>query len=523
MTSQVSELVKLPRELLDNVASSLPTQDFNSLRLACKELEAKAFPYWANCFFKKRQFMIDQFSLQTLVDISQHDALSKVVSHLIIGFDEFRAFNLDRAFTSAAQHLQPLAEFDRWRSADCTQRALLYGGGAVDLLSRALANMPNLRTIDLRDFNSPTRYRDAVPGTPVPQWRSYGSSHYQQWPRENHWLLSVNRPSNFADTVFLVVLTAVGRCSTTGVRSLEVIFRNHHFALGDDAFGLSGVPGNQLAAALRGLTKLHLDLSSYCPHLSGLSHVQETMPKRDFFDPTTTHFRRFLGLTPSITWLRLNFYPNVGAQRSSPSKLIAWLGLEPNSIPPPNMPWGPGNPAPVTLPLRRLDLGNVKTSPLILRRLLKKFADLECVSIRDICLRDAEATSDSHESDTEDNDDCLWARFIRNLHATNQNIKKVELSRLMEETSRGSNTIVFCNEAVPSEYTVFASIQITDTASLKRLADNTWTDIRWHKSQGLGDGDMVDEDGEIDVDSELDTDGDSEGLSEDDGNSEDDQ
>lgn len=56
MTSQASQLVKLPRELLDNVTSSLPTQDFNALRLACKDLEAKVFPYWANCFFKKRQF-----------------------------------------------------------------------------------------------------------------------------------------------------------------------------------------------------------------------------------------------------------------------------------------------------------------------------------------------------------------------------------------------------------------------------------------------------------------------------------
>lgn len=56
MMSQTSQLVKLPRELLDNVTSSLPTQDFAALRLACKELEAKLFPYWANCFFKKRQF-----------------------------------------------------------------------------------------------------------------------------------------------------------------------------------------------------------------------------------------------------------------------------------------------------------------------------------------------------------------------------------------------------------------------------------------------------------------------------------
>lgn len=56
MVSQTSQLVKLPRELLDNVTSSLPTQDFNALRLACKDLETQLFEYWVNCFFKKRQF-----------------------------------------------------------------------------------------------------------------------------------------------------------------------------------------------------------------------------------------------------------------------------------------------------------------------------------------------------------------------------------------------------------------------------------------------------------------------------------
>lgn len=64
MAAQVSELVKLPRELLDNVTSSLPTRDFNALRLTCKELETKVFPYWANCFFKKKQFSTHLFSFQ---------------------------------------------------------------------------------------------------------------------------------------------------------------------------------------------------------------------------------------------------------------------------------------------------------------------------------------------------------------------------------------------------------------------------------------------------------------------------
>lgn len=56
MASQHRKLVNLPPELLNNIASSLPTNAFNALRLTSKQLEDKLFPYWANCFFKKKQF-----------------------------------------------------------------------------------------------------------------------------------------------------------------------------------------------------------------------------------------------------------------------------------------------------------------------------------------------------------------------------------------------------------------------------------------------------------------------------------
>lgn len=54
--AQGSEIARLPRELLDQVTSFLPTFDFNNLRLTCKLVENKVFPYWSNAFFKKRQF-----------------------------------------------------------------------------------------------------------------------------------------------------------------------------------------------------------------------------------------------------------------------------------------------------------------------------------------------------------------------------------------------------------------------------------------------------------------------------------
>lgn len=56
MASHHRKLANLPPELLNNIASSLPTNAFNALRLTSKQLEDKLFPYWANCFFKKKQF-----------------------------------------------------------------------------------------------------------------------------------------------------------------------------------------------------------------------------------------------------------------------------------------------------------------------------------------------------------------------------------------------------------------------------------------------------------------------------------
>lgn len=455
--------------------------------------------------------MIDEFSLQTLVDISQHPALSKAITHLIIGLDELGAVD------HQSSELHSLSEFHRWRAADCAQKALLYGGGAVHLLSQSLQNLPNLKTIDLRDFNSNTRFRDATPGREVPLWRSYGSSRYQNWPRASRWLLSPAPPTNFTDTVFLVVLTAVGQSPTT-LQSLEVILRNRRICLQDDAFSTSGVSDTHLADALRVLTKLHLDLGSSRGSLGAplgvfSSRLPASMPQHEWFDPSMAYLRHFLTLTPNLKWLRLNFYGHShgGSSSSHSSKMIAWLALRPDFNAPADAPWGGGNPAPVTLPLRRLDLGNLTTTPVVLRRLLKKFGDLEHISMRDIWLRDAAANSNSNPRDKDDNGDCLWATLIRNLHVTNPKLKQVELRSIWQGTSNTYNTIVFRHKDDPTKTDDFTNTKIIDTTTLEQLADNTWTDIRWYQLQHDGesmDEDSLDEDSEIDdfTDDEIDED-----------------
>lgn len=454
--------------------------------------------------------MIDAFSLQTLVDISQHPALSKVVTHLVIGLDEQRAIN------HHVPQFRSLTEFHRWRAADSAQKALLYGGGAVDLLSQALVNLPDLKTIDLRDFNSNTRYRDATPGEQVPPWRSYGSSRYQQWPRGSPWLVNTTSPTNFIDTVFLVVITAIGRSSTT-VKNLEVILRNRQVCLQDDAFSAFGVPQNGLTNALRALDKLHLDLDHRSSPQSWLPHpLRNTIPAYDWFDPCTAYFRRFLALTPEVTWLRLNFNPqNSFRFPSSASKLIAWLGLKPDFDPPSDATWEEGNPAPVTLPLRRLDLGNLKMTAIILRGVLSKFTDLEHISMRNVRLHGLAAPADPHQHNADNNSDCLWARVIRKLHDSSPNLKQIELSNISQEISGKSDNIIFRNEDNPTECDISTNTSIIDTTMLDQLAANTWTGTRWIKSQRNGESldedspsaDSMDEDS---MDEDVDTDGDDE-------------
>lgn len=444
--------------------------------------------------------MIDEFSLKTLVDISQHAALSQVMTHLIIGLDELQA-------SHELRRLHAFAEFSGWRAADCAQKGLLYGGGAANLLSQALANLPNIKTIDLRDFNSGTRYRDATPGQEAPPWRSYGSSRYQQWRRETDYLVRVYSPTNFVDTVFAVVLAAVGRSSTT-VKNLEVILRNRRVGIQDDAFSTIGIQGTPLANALSSLTKLHLDLDSrglaghpYPPHIDA--------PDYAWFDPRTAYLRRFLGNTPNVSWLRFNFDTHHrDYSLSSPvSKLMTWLALRPDYKAPLDAPWGEGNPVPVTLPLRKLDLGNVTTSLVVLRGILKKFADLEHISLRLSRLHGPAGISNQDQHGTDMTDDCQWARLIRSLKITNPKLKKLEMFHLWDHTDDNVSSIVFLDEKDPAHHTSLRwTEEIGDTTTLDKLADNTWTFNRWGQMHG-GDGDenssdemSLDEDNDEDED-----------------------
>lgn len=496
MQSQNTSLVGLPRELLDNIARSLPTKDFNALRSTSKAMEDKIFPYWANSFFKKRQFsklssppqsliltdcfslyqqimvanvsVIDSFSLKTLVDISEHESLSKVIVHVIIGLDDFMGVD--------PRGIQIGEEFNQWRSAAYAQQTLLLSGVAANILSTALRNLPNLKTVDIRDFDSPTRYRDAVEQQPR-RWRSYGYSNHEQW---RHALISIGPRASFCGYVFQAVLAALDQ-SSPELESLEVILKQRNFGLSEDAFALFPVLGAGITRTLHSLTKLHLDLKTGWMFGGGLPYVA------DFYNTpqtATTYLRGFLRLATNVTWLRLNFLPS--ADRSEiANSLFGWLGLDPDPASPSgDTKWNEFNPAPVALPLRRLDIGNVNSIKIdVLCKTLAKFSDLENISIKETVL---EMTTDQSAAqghfgneDTDEDGDSIWASFIRGLYISNPKLKHLMLSNLYQKYRNQFDRVVFYN-GDNTNYRASLSMINDDHAKLKQLAKETWT------TRGLG-------------------------------------
>lgn len=542
-----SRLVALPRELLDNIASYLPTNDFNSLRVTCRQLESKLFPYWSNSFFKKKQFseldqhrapaskrpcpnpipvpvprylhydmdpqltdpwqVISEFSLQALLDISQHQTLSRCLKHLIIGLDEFEVIRPD--------DLTTLEAFQQWRSAVCSQERLLDTGAAIDLLSKALPNLTNLETVDIRDFNSATRYRDPnSPGGTVAEWRSYGSSEYRNWlshrSRKYNSLLrsGTHIHNDFAVRVFKAALVAAGQ-SGRNVKGLEILLRNRYGALGDTAFALFPPVTDGIRSVLGGLTRLHLDLRLdrvLVPQaLWQLPDSEHLTSAEAFYDPSTTNLRRFLGFVPNVTWLRLNFvHDHLHSAPSVASRFLEWLALLPGqfAVDQDQAGWSDANPPPVVMPLRQLDLGDMQLKLNVLASVIKKFSQLNQLSLKGVSLPADQVQS--HSTSSERRDNSPWARFVRKLLSLAPNLRRLSLRQIQETAkspSHAPEAVFFLAPGqVPamSPKTMHEDIYEVDKASLDRLLDSMWTYRSWaeaHKS-----ADAEDESEEDDVD-----------------------
>lgn len=453
------------------------------------------------------------------------------MTHLIIGLDCVKG--ITPAFCANPE------DYGQCKLTADIQDSLLDTGLATQLFSTALLNLRSLKNVDVRDFNSYTRHRDATShqsgtrsGVGISAWKSYGHSRLKPWSRyldeasKTHGLCG--RPvhaHSFVDRVFKALVTALGQ-SGGHVRGLEVLLRHRHMGLSDGAFAagpLIDMIDIKLPLVLSGLNKLHLDLDVtrqnipliYYHHSSSIFDMPESV--QEVHDPATANLRRFLGLTANLTWLRLN---DVGSNDPQATRLLFWLALDPEKPfgSADEAGWSDINPKPVSLPLRRLDLGRMTVDSNTLGLVVQKFDKLESLSLREINLYEPNYLQQGINARDDNHDASTWTRFFQKLPTIAPNLKHLLLKEISQEKMRGTKELIVFEPPVTDthvKYRINEELYFTDKASLDTLANRTWTAGAWNAvrdsksssdSHGPSHGNEYDEPSDSDSLAEVDED-----------------
>ncbi|KAK0720216.1 hypothetical protein B0H67DRAFT_511189 [Lasiosphaeris hirsuta] len=390
---QHCRLAHVPLEVLIRITYYISTTDLANVRLSCKVLERALFHFFSHEFFRKKQFMVSTDSLQVLIDISHHTALSSVLKHVVIG--------TDRVCHEANDHTisLPNEQEARLAASAADHFDLMTTGRLRDMLAEAFRNLPNLESVDIRDFNSPSRSRDGDGML----WRSYGAATLAAANTRltmHHLRPRQIGPDDYPAQIFSNLVAALAFAQSRP-KSIEINLRSLVWGLGDGAFHIPKLREAISKPVLAGLTKLHLCVRH--AHFGGSRHHSKAH-----------YLKNFLMLLPNLTWLRLNF------QADNPHwwlPLLGWLSSSQSST----------DPTALSLPrLKQLDLGSIELSPDMLFSLVARNApELRTLSLRRILLADA-----SSEYDTEDKFN-PWDSFFSKLgRMKNLNLRELNLSFL---------------------------------------------------------------------------------------------
>ncbi len=400
MDAQVtSPLVQLPVELLLYSTRYLSTTDLCSMRITCRAVERALFKSFSFEFFRRKQFMFSDFSLQALLDISRHPNFSQTLQHVSLGLDRFNVnFYGFKTQENAVWFHQEAAK----------QVTLLSTGRGLDMLTEAFTNLKNLTTVDIRDFNSPTRFRDGSQST----WASYGATTITTraaGPSRVYFGSSVQ--SEFASSIFSLVLGALAKADARP-ENLEVLLRRRSEGLFDHCFDLTSPHTGSIRQLLAGLRKLHVDVDFH----RGIRHALSVVPAGDqTFQSVLLRgicFHKFLARMDNMDWLRINFQH----AKLYPADIFMSHFAVPET---------PSSPRPLCK-LSRLDFGHTSVSLTALISVVKRIPTLRKLTLRRIALFDA-----AHVYGTS----TICANFLRQL-ANVSNLHNLAL----EDISEGTNS-----------------------------------------------------------------------------------
>jgi len=244
---------------------------------------------FAKAFFRQKQFMVTTPSLTALLDISKHTTFSKSLKRVCLGTDSYQAthfHSFDGPQGEAA--LDGLAD----------QAFLVNTGSWRAMLVEAFRALPNVDTLDVRDYNSNTRFRDGKDAC----WRSCGVVTVKD---KTGCFLNMHTTHDSAATtrwtnlLFQNLLLAAAEAGLQ-IRSLETIFKMS----GVSDFALYPIPAT--LPLLANLTKVHIDVNN--SYLGGVV-------------PPPHGLMKFINAVPNVTWLRINFkHVSVSAEA-----FVLWL------------------------------------------------------------------------------------------------------------------------------------------------------------------------------------------------------
>ncbi|KAK5110933.1 hypothetical protein LTR62_005471 [Meristemomyces frigidus] len=330
MATATQFILALPTELIIRISDFLNTESYGKLRLSCKSLNNTVFDTFAKEFFTKRQFMLEQVSLDALVGISKHPALSKRLSEVII-----------------STHVLS-SRFEGDNKSYVSQDVLLSTGQALHMLVEAFTNLTHLKTVGLRDFDGLGRVRDGE----FARWRTYGWFTPGMPPA--HSLATVPPSPIFSLLLFALGKAMAGRSGPFSSLNLEVILRKQHRLEPQALNVLANYMGSTTKPVLIATKRLFLALDS--TRLRVIRNVQSYEALGDL-----------LRHTPNLEHLRLNFtHQDVDAE-----DFLKFLGEDGNtrSIHKHTL----SLPSPPLTNLQSLDLGMVPVKPDVLIQIILRF------------------------------------------------------------------------------------------------------------------------------------------------------
>ncbi|KAI2637219.1 hypothetical protein GGS26DRAFT_547840 [Hypomontagnella submonticulosa] len=432
-----SPLLRIPLEVLLLISSYLTTQEYGNLRRICRHTEISLFKEFSSEFFAKRSFMLTEHSLATLVDISQ-SRLSSSLIYLIISLkNPSTAYqNLTDIPTAPATPVDVAAavQHNRLREEIVGHQTLIDSCYDLELLTEALRNLPNLRTVGLRDFDSAGRHRDWSG-----HWRPYGAQTLWieagcdvQSPRSYQSVfVGQSQGANYVSRTFLTLLRALG--NTKGPNTpprLEVILRQCHVP--NSAFNIPHRLEPTILPVLKDLKTIFLEL--------GPSSFTEMVTADLQYCPGFL-LTMFLSKLTSLERLRLNFRDCVENQTNS---LFRWLtqlskSLNQNAAMNSMLPQIPQ--VPTFQALEQLDLGMVIIELPILVNLIKRFkSSLRRISLHKVTLHNKTASSSSGRVN-------FWAKLINQLCKVVPQLAAINFSFLKQINHRSAFHVSFINDS----------------------------------------------------------------------------